>query len=357
MVEPNLELKDIYKSFGTATPAAGLSLSVNKGEFFTLLGPSGSGKSTVLRILAGLEQPDSGDVFINGEKVTHIPPWKRKIGMVFQQYANFPNMNVAENISYGLKGMNLKSTDISARVEELLALVGLEKFEARRVSQLSGGEQQRVAVARALAPNPRLLLLDEPLSALDEKIRREMQTELRNIQTKTETTFVYVTHDQEEAITMSDRVAVLNKGLCIQCDTPKEIFQKPRTKFVASFFRGCNILECKPDIGGKNNLLLAGQSIPLKIKGKKENGSFFVAIRGEAINILKTPKNRSKSEFIQLSGHLKSITYRGVYSEHQIVLNDGQILSATLSHDQDFNEGQNVTTLIQLGDIILLEQD
>ena len=243
MAEPILELRHVRKRFGATVPADDVSLSIEAGEFFTFLGPSGSGKSTLLRIVAGLEQADAGEVILKGRAVGDVPPWRRHLGMVFQHYANFPHMNVAQNIAYGLRRRGLSRPEIGARVAELLDLVGLSGFEERRVSQLSGGEQQRVAIARALAPQPELLLLDEPLAALDEKIRREMQGELTKIQDATGTTFVYVTHDQEEALTMSDRIAVLHRGQCVQCDHPERIFRFPRTRFVASFFRGCNVLE------------------------------------------------------------------------------------------------------------------
>ena len=245
MAGPILELRHVRKRFGATVPVDDVSLAIEAGEFFTFLGPSGSGKSTLLRIVAGLERADAGQVLLRGRDVGEVPPWRRHLGMVFQQYANFPHMNVAQNVAYGLRRRGLSRAEIRARVAELLDLVGLAGFEGRRVTQLSGGEQQRVAIARALAPRPELLLLDEPLAALDEKIRREMQGELTGIQEATGTTFVYVTHDQEEALTMSDRIAVLNRGRCVQVDEPERIFRHPRTRFVAGFFRGCNVLDAR----------------------------------------------------------------------------------------------------------------
>ena len=190
-----LAVEGIEKRFGTTVTAAGIFLNFLRGEFFTLLGPSGSGKSTILRIIAGLENPDQGRIILDGRDISALPPWQRGLGMVFQQYANFPHMNVAENVAYGLRRKSISTTEKNGRVEELLSLVGLEGFQKRAVTKLSGGEQQRVAIARALAPRPQILLLDEPLSALDEKIRREMQEELRRIQQTTGTTFIYVTHE------------------------------------------------------------------------------------------------------------------------------------------------------------------
>src|SRR5215510_14546505 len=197
---------------------------------------------------AGLISPISAlgtQILIDGQDVSTVPPWRRNLGMMFQQYAVFPHMTVAENVGYGLKVRGISGDAIKRRVGNMLELVGLSEYKDKNVTLLSGGEQQRVALARALAPQPRMLLLDEPLSALDEKIRREMQSELKHIQRKTGTTFLYVTHDQEEALTMSDRIAVLNRGVCVQCDEPEALFRRPRTRFVAGFFRGCNVVRAE----------------------------------------------------------------------------------------------------------------
>lgn len=353
MTRPILEIRQLTKRFGTAVPADGIDLAVEKGEFFTLLGPSGSGKSTVLRIVAGLEQADSGEILIDGEEVAGIPPWRRGLGMVFQQYANFPHMNVADNIGYGLRHGGSSKAEIAERIESLLNLVGLSGFHERRVTQLSGGEQQRVAIARALAPRPSMLLLDEPLSALDEKIRREMQVELRNIQQSTGTTFIYVTHDQEEALTMSDRIAVLNHGLCVQCDGPEAIFRQPRTRFVASFFRGCNVVEGRIEANGAAAFFLAGQSLPLDGATKMPSGPRAAAIRGEALIFT----DKADEADLLLPAELESITYRGVYSDYRLRLKDGQELSATLPHRHDMTAGQTVSVGIRKADIVLLEDD
>jgi ABC-type Fe3+/spermidine/putrescine transport system ATPase subunit len=354
MAQPILELRGIDKRFGDTVPADDVSLSIAAGEFFTLLGPSGSGKSTILRIIAGLETADSGEIFLNGNNLSQTPPWKRHLGMVFQQYANFPHMNVAENVGYGLRRRGLSKADIEARINDLLDLVGLHGFHRRRVTQLSGGEQQRVAIARALAPRPALLLLDEPLSALDEKIRREMQGELRSIQQNTGTTFIYVTHDQEEALTMSDRIAVLNRGKCVQCDAPERIFRRPRTRFVANFFRGCNVLEAwLHSDNGAAALEISGARVRLPKALSEGTGSRPIAIRGEAVLLGPDAQHGD----IVLTSRLEKITYRGVYSDYRLHLSDGQELSATLTQRQDLHEGEDVLVGVKTEDIILLDED
>jgi len=354
MTQQILELRRIHKRFGDTVPADDVNLSIAAGEFFTLLGPSGSGKSTILRIIAGLEAADSGEVLLHGKDVTQTPPWKRHLGMVFQQYANFPHMNVAENVGYGLRRSGLSNATVEARVSKLLDLVGLQGFQRRRVTQLSGGEQQRVAIARALAPRPELLLLDEPLSALDEKIRREMQGELRNIQQTTGTTFIYVTHDQEEALTMSDRIAVLNRGKCVQCDAPERIFRQPRTRFVANFFRGCNVLEAWLDSdNGASALEISGIRVCLPDALSGGTGPRPIAIRGEVV--LLGPEAQHAD--ILLMSQLKKITYRGVYSDYRLRLSDGQELSATLTQHQDLREGEDVLVGVKTEDIVILDED
>jgi ABC-type Fe3+/spermidine/putrescine transport system ATPase subunit len=352
MAGPILDLRHVSKRFGATVPADDVSLSIEAGEFFTFLGPSGSGKSTLLRIVAGLERADAGHVLLRGRDVGDVPPWRRHLGMVFQQYANFPHMDVARNVAYGLRRRGLSRPEIRARVAELLDLVGLSGFEERRVTQLSGGEQQRVAIARALAPRPELLLLDEPLAALDEKIRREMQGELTKIQEATGTTFVYVTHDQEEALTMSDRVAVLNRGRCVQVDEPERIFRHPRTRFVAGFFRGCNVLEARIERDAGPALVLAGHKLPLE-KNDGGGGPKAIAVRGESLLL----GDQTKGADLVLSARLEKVTYRGVYRDYRLRLDDGQELSATLTQRLPLAEGSLVEVGIRANEIVLLEED
>ena len=255
-----LELKNIKKSFTPGEDVLDdICLTVARGEFVTLLGSSGCGKTTTLRIIAGLEQTDSGSVWINGQDVTKLPPDKRDVNTVFQNYALFPHMNVAENIGYGLKLRKVPRGKIKKKVAQMLELVQLEGYEKRKPSELSGGQKQRVAIARALVNNPKVLLLDEPLGALDLQLRRAMQIELKHLQKKLGITFIYITHDQEEAINMSDRIAVMRDGRIEQIGTPDEIYNHPKTSYVATFVGNANILHGAAErIQGENAIVKIG---------------------------------------------------------------------------------------------------
>lgn len=255
-----LELKNIKKSFTPGEDVLDdICLTVARGEFVTLLGSSGCGKTTTLRIIAGLEQTDSGSVWINGQDVTKLPPDKRDVNTVFQNYALFPHMNVAENIGYGLKLRKVPRGEIKKKVAQMLELVQLEGYEKRKPSELSGGQKQRVAIARALVNNPKVLLLDEPLGALDLQLRRAMQIELKHLQKKLGITFIYITHDQEEAINMSDRIAVMRDGCIEQIGTPDEIYNHPKTSYVATFVGNANILHgVAESIQGENAIVKIG---------------------------------------------------------------------------------------------------
>jgi len=278
-----VELINVSKKFGSVIAVDNISFKVYKNEFFSLLGPSGCGKTTTLRVIAGLEEPDSGIIKIGGEVVNNIPPHKRKVGLVFQGTALFPHLNVFENIAFGLKMMKLPKNEIKRRVYEVLELVKMspEKYAKRKVNQLSGGEQQRVEIARALVTEPNVLLLDEPLGPLDLKIRRHMQIELKKLQKKIGTTFIYVTHDQSEALTMSDRVAVMKDGRILQIGKPKEIYENPKDVFVAYFIGEANFIEGKcistesVEVKGLNRIKvkvdkeLVGKRVALSIRPEK----------------------------------------------------------------------------------------
>ena len=238
-----IELHDLKKEFDGTPVLRGISLDIKSREFVTLLGPSGCGKTTTLRIIGGFEQPDSGDVLFEGRRLNDVPPYRREINTVFQRYALFPHLNVAENIAFGLHIKKMNPAEIKLKTREMLSLVGLSGFEARDVTSLSGGQQQRVAIARALVCEPRVLLLDEPLGALDLKLRKDMQIELKRIQQRTGITFIYVTHDQEEALTMSDRIVVMNHGVIQQVGSPTDIYNEPENAFVADFIGESNIID------------------------------------------------------------------------------------------------------------------
>lgn len=274
MAEISLELKEIKKSFTEGEAVLdNISLEISKGEFITLLGSSGCGKTTTLRIIAGLEQPDAGSVWLDGREVTGLEPNQRDVNTVFQNYALFPHMNVAENIGYGLKLKKVPKSEIRKKVSQMLELVQLEGYEKRKPSELSGGQKQRVAIARALVNNPKVLLLDEPLGALDLQLRRAMQIELKHLQKKLGITFIYITHDQEEAINMSDRIAVMKDGRIEQIGTPDEIYNHPKISYVATFVGNANILHGAAErIQGENAIVKIGNDrVIVKLETSQQN--------------------------------------------------------------------------------------
>jgi putative spermidine/putrescine transport system ATP-binding protein len=282
-----LSITNATKSFGSNTVVKGFDLAVKKGEFVSFLGPSGCGKTTVLRMIAGFEKPSSGVIHIDGQDVTALAPNKRRIGMVFQSYALFPNLNVFGNIAFGLKIAGMGKAETEARVQEMLKLIGLEHLALRFPYEMSGGQQQRVALARALAPKPQVLLLDEPLSALDAKIRVSLREEIREIQRQLGITTVFVTHDQEEAMSISDRIVVMNAGRADQIGSPAEIYNRPATKFVAGFVGSLNLLKAKISNADKNEVIIAGTTITLgaPIKTVTGDGLATLALRPEAISL------------------------------------------------------------------------
>ena len=314
MIKNNyIKLRNISKKFNEITAVDSLDLDIREGEFFSLLGPSGCGKTTLLRILAGFEYPTTGSVFIDDSEVTNQTPNLRPSNMVFQNYAIFPHINVQRNIEFGLRKEKLSKQELNLRVKESLKMVQLEGYEERFSNQLSGGQRQRVALARALIKRPKVLLLDEPLGALDKKLREEMQIDLRNLQKDLGITFIFVTHDQEEAMTMSDRVAVMNEGKILQISPPKELYNNPINKFVSEFIGNINLLESK--IITQNN-----QDLSLDILGvgkqdfKKNNfdsilsDNIFVALRPEDIYI---KKERIENVDIGIHGIVKNVSFYG----------------------------------------------
>ena len=287
MQDAILELKDIHKSFEDTKVLKGINITINKGEFITLLGPSGCGKTTTLRIIAGLEYPDSGRVILSGKDVTDVYPEHRDVNTVFQNYALFPFMNVYDNIAYSLKIKKIPKNEIKEAVTEALEIVQLEGYEKRMPSELSGGQKQRVAIARALVNKPGVLLLDEPLGALDLQLRRQMQLELKALQKKLGITFIYITHDQEEALTMSTRIAVMKNGSFEQIGTPAEIYDRPLTSYVAKFVGEANILEGTVTEPGSPYMKVRVHNSELEIQSLgyefKEGDKVNIAVRSESI--------------------------------------------------------------------------
>ena len=293
-MENIVSLKDIVVTFDGEQILNNISLDIKDKEFVTLLGPSGCGKTTTLRIIGGFLEPDSGTVTFEGKKINNVPPYKRNVNTVFQRYALFPHLNVYENIAFGLRVKKLPDKEIRKRVGEMLELVNLRGYEKRSISRLSGGQQQRVAIARALVNRPRVLLLDEPLGALDLKLRQDMQIELKKIQQQLEITFIYVTHDQEEALTMSDTVVVMNHGNIQQIGTPVDIYNEPRNAFVADFIGESNII---PGIMLKDRLVeISGREFECVDGGFGNNTPVDVVIRPEDISII--PDQKAKITFV-----------------------------------------------------------
>ena len=301
-----IELKNICKSFDGEQILSNVDLYINDHEFITFLGPSGCGKTTTLRIIGGFENPDEGEVCFDGKVINDVPAHKRNVNTVFQRYALFPHLNVYDNIAFGLRIKKVKEQEISERVAEMLELVNLKGFEKRNVSLLSGGQQQRVAIARALINQPKVLLLDEPLAALDLKLRKDMQVELKNIQTKTGITFIYVTHDQEEALSMSDTVVVMADGKIQQIGTPIDIYNEPVNAFVADFIGESNILD---GVMLKDfSVRFASHTFECLDKGFAPNEPVDVVVRPEDVDVVPVDKG-------MLSGLVTSVTFKGVHYE------------------------------------------
>lgn len=301
-----IELKNIVVSFDGEPVLKDFNLSIADGEFVTLLGPSGCGKTTTLRIIGGFIEPDNGDVFFDGKRVNDLPPYKRTVNTIFQRYALFPHLNVYENVAFGMRVQKKSNAEIKETVMKMLELVNLVGFEKRAVSTLSGGQQQRVAIARALANNPRVLLLDEPLAALDLKLRKDMQTELKNIQKSLGISFIYVTHDQEEALSMSDTVVVMDNGQIQQIGTPQDIYNEPKNAFVADFIGESNILD---GIMRKDYLVeFFGRQFSCLDGGFDENEPVDVVIRPEDVEIVEPVKG-------DLTGTVTNVTFKGVHYE------------------------------------------
>ena len=351
---PFIRFENVTKRFGDFVAVDNLSLDIYEREFFSLLGPSGCGKTTLMRMLAGFEQPTSGRILLQGQDLSGVPPYKRPTNMMFQSYALFPHMTVEKNIAFGLEQDNLPKAEIDARVQEMLKLVKLEQFAKRKPNQLSGGQRQRVALARSLAKRPKVLLLDEPLGALDRKLREETQFELMDIQTKLGLTFLIVTHDQEEAMTVSDRIAVMDKGILVQVATPAEIYEAPNSRYVADFIGDINILEARVESKESNGSedLVRIDSDGLKIAVEQaceatKGDSVAFAIRPEKVRI-----STSQPEGVAanaLHGEVWDIGYLGDFSVFIVRLDDGRMFRAAQA-----NVARLVDRPITFGDMVWL---
>jgi spermidine/putrescine transport system ATP-binding protein len=327
MSEFDLEFRNVSKAFGDVSAVDDVTLQVRRGEFLSLLGPSGCGKTTSLRLVAGFEQPTRGQIFLNAQPVGGVPPYRRNVNTVFQHYALFPHMNVVDNVAFGLRMKRLAPSQITQRVNRMLALVELPDVGNRFPHQLSGGQQQRIALARALVNEPTVLLLDEPLGALDLKVRRRMQQELKRIHQEVGVTFVYVTHDQEEALTMSDRIAVMNSGRIEQLDTPAAIYERPSTSFVADFIGMMNVMrgvverheEKSVIVRTRDGILLRGVTRQWISEGKEVE----VAVRPEKIHLSQHAPTPAEN---CLEGHVAQVVYQGASTEYYVALASGSRL-------------------------------
>lgn len=335
-----------FSSHGTAVRALdGLSFQVVAGEFFSLLGPSGCGKTTLLRLISGFEAPDSGEILVQGCSMAGVPPQARPVNTVFQNYALFPHLNVFDNVAFGLRMKKVPRAELQRRVAEVMDLTHIVELGCRMPDQISGGQKQRVALARALVNEPAVLLLDEPLAAIDAKLRGQLQADLRAVQRQLRTTFVYVTHDQDEALALSDRVAVLNRGKLVQIGTPQEIYERPRSKFVAQFLGGCNVFAEK--FSGSETLETSFGK--LRLKGGRHTATVW-GIRREDVRVGEQGENSAEGEIIDAA-------YTGSRIEYTIRVANHTVRALMPSHGQCYKRGDHIPVRFPPEAILLLEDD
>jgi spermidine/putrescine transport system ATP-binding protein len=350
VTEIDVRLERVSKLFGDVAAVDDLSLDIAEGEFFSLLGPSGCGKTTTLRMIGGFEDPSLGTVYLGGRDVTDDPPYKRDVNTVFQSYALFPHLDVYENVAFGLRRKKVDKSEVDRRVRDAMALVDLEGFETRKPPQMSGGQQQRVALARALVNQPKVLLLDEPLGALDLKLRKKMQLELKRIQQEVGITFIYVTHDQEEAMTMSDRLAVMRLGRMEQLGPPEDVYENPATEFVAGFLGASNLLEgdVKESNGEFSTVQLAGGGtlqVPNARIPAAAGSHLKVGVRPEKVAITRGT-GAAPAGMNSIEGTVSMATYIGVSHQYKVGTPDGQVLTVyvqNLGVDEAPRQGEQVT--------------
>jgi spermidine/putrescine transport system ATP-binding protein len=336
MSTPLIEIKHLHKSYGSIDVLNNISLSVHSGEFLTLLGPSGCGKTTLLRLISGFEKSNSGHIYINGQCIDHLPPQKRDVHTVFQSYALFPHLSVFENVAFALRCKKIDNDEIEQRVNESLRLVRLESFGTRDIKQLSGGQQQRVAIARAIINRPQVLLLDEPLSSLDYRLRKTMQYELKQLQKTLNITFVFVTHDQEEALSMSDRIVVFNHGHIEQIGTPRDVYETPTNLNVALFIGEANLFDIQVEALDGNDLITRIESIPFRCKntGQYQMGDYLhLIVRPEDIRVWGL--NEIANTTGMLPGKIVDIIYKGSTVDVAVELTSGKVINASEFFDED----------------------
>jgi spermidine/putrescine transport system ATP-binding protein len=356
---PAIELRHVTKRFGAVPAVDNVSLAIRTGEFLTLLGPSGCGKTTLLRLIAGFELPDTGLVLLGGDDVTRVPPHRRNVNQVFQSYALFPHLNVRDNIAFGLRMQRVAPKEMAERVAEAVALVSLAGCEDRMPHQLSGGQRQRVALARALAPRPAVLLLDEPLSALDAGLRQGMQLELKKLQRQLGTTFVFVTHDQEEALTMSDRIALINRGRVEQCGEVHEIYHRPATAFAAEFIGHANLLEAEliaRDDGAARFRVSGGLELRVPAERWPEGTTrTTISIRPEKIHMSKSPLPEENA----FAARVEEEIFKGATDRFIITTAAGTRLMVVAANEsalrQAIHQGDNVWCAVHADDIVVIE--
>ena len=351
LARPILEIKNLKKSFGQLSILKDISFDIYPGEFLTLLGPSGCGKTTLLRILSGFESPTDGDIYMEGIHINKTSPQTRNMHTIFQNYALFPHMNVFENVAFSLNCKKIPQTEIEERVKEALHMVQLDSFKDRNIQRLSGGQQQRVAIARAIINQPKVLLLDEPLSSLDYRLRKKMQLELKKLQKELNMTFVFVTHDQEEALSMSDRIIIFNKGKIEQIGTPHDIYENPKSLFVAKFIGETNIFNISiHEMTAKHILTkIAGVKVLCKrIHNVCTGDPLFLSIRPEDIKVYSVIKDMDTTD--KILGKIVDIIYKGSTVDLNIQLNSGQIVSITEFFDE---EQENIH--YQINELVFME--